>query len=110
MGGDFRVTLIVSHNDQDVGSGDDRQAKSGKNPNKKRCSYFVFHNGLSIVITFSLSLTLSLDDKKVFGDFGALTLKVLSPWFAINAPSAADLPMLHSITGTHELCDLYANG
>ena len=51
-------------------------------------AYPVFHNGLSIVITFSLSLTLSLDDKKVLDDFGEMTLKVLSPCFAIKAPSA----------------------
>jgi hypothetical protein len=27
MGGNLRITLIVGHNDQDIGSGDDRQAK-----------------------------------------------------------------------------------
>jgi hypothetical protein len=27
MGGNFWITLVVGHNDQDIGSGDDRQAK-----------------------------------------------------------------------------------
>jgi hypothetical protein len=30
MGGNFRITLIVSHNDQDIGPGGDRQGKANE--------------------------------------------------------------------------------